>query len=103
MRDGAREGTWRPGPGKALFDAVGRSPGPLLIVADDLGFITADGVTLRDDCGFPGMRILQIGCGVDARNEFLAAKLHSEKQCFEVPISSLRKFLLHLFAAATGR
>ena len=67
----AREGTWRTGPGKALFDAIERALGPLPIVAEDLGFITPDVVALRDDCGFPGMRILQFGFGADASNEFL--------------------------------
>ena len=67
----AREGTWRTGPGKALFDAIERALGPLPIVAEDLGFITPDVRTLRDDCGFPGMRILQFGFGGDASDEFL--------------------------------
>ena len=67
----AREGTWRTGPGKALFDAIERALGTLPIVAEDLGFITPDVVALRDDCGFPGMRILQFGFGADAGNEFL--------------------------------
>jgi len=67
----AREGTWRSGPGKALFGAIERALGPLPIVAEDLGFITPDVIALRDDCGFPGMRILQFGFGGDAGNEFL--------------------------------
>ena len=67
----AREGRWVAGPGKALFDAIERALGPLPIVAEDLGFITPDVVALRDDCGFPGMRILQFGFGADASNEFL--------------------------------
>jgi 4-alpha-glucanotransferase len=67
----AREGRWLPGPGKALFDAIERALGPLPIVAEDLGFITPDVVALRDDCGFPGMRILQFGFGLDGGHEFL--------------------------------
>jgi 4-alpha-glucanotransferase len=67
----AREGTWRTGPGKPLFDAIARALGPLPIVAEDLGFITPDVHVLRDGCGFPGMRILQFGFGDDATNEFL--------------------------------
>ena len=67
----AREGTWRTGPGKALFDAIARALGPLPIVAEDLGFITPDVHALRDGCGYPGMRILQFGFGGDASNEFL--------------------------------
>ena len=67
----AREGTWRTGPGKPLFDAIARALGPLPIVAEDLGFITPDVYALRDGCGYPGMRILQFGFGGDAGNEFL--------------------------------
>ena len=67
----AREGTWRTGPGKPLFDAIAKALGPLPIVAEDLGFITQDVYDLRDGCGFPGMRILQFGFGDDAGNEFL--------------------------------
>jgi 4-alpha-glucanotransferase len=67
----AREGTWRTGPGKALFAAIERALGPLPIVAEDLGFITPDVIALRDDCGFPGMRILQFGFGGEAGSEFL--------------------------------
>ena len=67
----AREGTWRTGPGKALFDAIARALGPLPIVAEDLGFITPDVHALRDGCGYPGMRILQFGFGLDGGHEFL--------------------------------
>ena len=67
----AREGTWRTGPGKPLFDAIARALGPLPIVAEDLGFITQDVYDLRDSLGYPGMRILQFAFGDDAGNDFL--------------------------------
>jgi 4-alpha-glucanotransferase len=67
----AREGTWRTGPGKPLFDAIAKALGPLPIVAEDLGFITPDVYALRDGLGYPGMRILQFAFGGDAGNEFL--------------------------------
>ena len=67
----AERGEWLPGPGKALFDAITRDVGELPIVAEDLGLITADVVQLREDCGFPGMKILQFGFGTDASDEFL--------------------------------
>jgi len=67
----AEEGTWVPGPGKALFDAIERVLGPLPIVAEDLGFITQDVHDLRDACRFPGMKILQFGFGGDAGDEYL--------------------------------
>jgi len=67
----AVEGRWVAGPGRQLFDALRHALGALPIVAEDLGVITPDVVALRDDCGFPGMRILQFGFGGDATHEFL--------------------------------
>lgn len=67
----AIEGRWVPGPGQALFDAIGRALGPLPIVAEDLGLITSDVIALRDGCGFPGMRIVQFAFGADGHHEFL--------------------------------
>jgi 4-alpha-glucanotransferase len=67
----ARVGRWVPGPGKPLFDAIERALGALPIVAEDLGLITPDVIALRDDCGLPGMKILQFGFGGDASHEFL--------------------------------
>ena len=67
----AIDGRWVPGPGRALFDALGAALGPLPIVAEDLGLITPDVVALREACGFPGMRILQFGFGGDASHFYL--------------------------------
>jgi 4-alpha-glucanotransferase len=67
----AEQGSWVPGPGKALFESIARRLGELPIIAEDLGLITEDVVRLRDAFGFPGMKILQFGFGSDARDEFL--------------------------------
>lgn len=67
----AREGRWRRGPGRALFDALGAALGALPIVAEDLGFITEDVHALRDGLGLPGMKILQFAFGGDGGHEFL--------------------------------
>jgi len=58
-------GTWRPGPGRELFEAAQAAIGGLPFVAEDLGVITADVVALRDGLGFPGMRVLQFGFDAD--------------------------------------
>jgi 4-alpha-glucanotransferase len=67
----AEEGTWVPGPGQPLFEAITRALGELPIVAEDLGLITPDVVALRDAFDFPGMKILQFGFDGDGGNEFL--------------------------------
>jgi 4-alpha-glucanotransferase len=57
----ALHGRWRRGPGRDLFDAVGRELGALPFVAEDLGVITAPVRRLRDALGLPGMLVLQFG------------------------------------------
>ncbi|MCP9489228.1 MAG: 4-alpha-glucanotransferase [Solirubrobacteraceae bacterium MAG38_C4-C5] len=72
----AREGAWRRGPGRAVFDAATAAlapsaarrawaPGepaptsPLPILAEDLGAITPPVTRLRRELGLPGMVVLQ--------------------------------------------
>ncbi len=61
----AERGTWVNVPGKELFTALQNSIGELPFWAEDLGVITPDVESLRDDFGFPGMRILQYGFSGD--------------------------------------
>ena len=56
-------GQWRPGPGAAVFRAVEAKLGPLPVIAEDLGLITPEVDRLRDELGFPGMRVLQFAFG----------------------------------------
>lgn len=67
----AVNGRWVPGPGKALFDAIAATLGPVKIIAEDLGVITPDVEALRRDCAFPGMRIFQFAFGSDSGNTYL--------------------------------
>lgn len=53
----ARAGAWRPGPGRAVFDAAHAELGDLPVIAEDLGVITPDVRALRDELGFPGMAV----------------------------------------------
>ena len=64
----AERGQWVEAPGRELFTAIREKLGELPIIAEDLGVITPDVVALRDDFGFPGMRILQFGFGGDKKN-----------------------------------
>jgi 4-alpha-glucanotransferase len=69
-------GRWVEGPGRALFDAIAaalaKRPQELPIVAEDLGEITPEVHRLRDELGFPGMRVLQFGFGESPRTDFHA-------------------------------
>lgn len=63
----ARRGRWVPGPGAALFRAAEAALGPLPFIAEDLGVITSTVEALRDELGFPGMRVLQFAFGDDPK------------------------------------
>jgi 4-alpha-glucanotransferase len=67
----AREGTWEPAPGRALFRALSAEHPELPLVAEDLGVITADVEELRRDFGLPGMRVLQFGFDGSSDNPHL--------------------------------
>jgi 4-alpha-glucanotransferase len=64
-------GRWVETPGRELFASIRRELGELPIIAEDLGVITPDVDALRDEFGFPGMRILQFAFGSDATNRNL--------------------------------
>jgi 4-alpha-glucanotransferase len=55
----ARGGQWRPGPGRALFDALGADLGSLPLIVEDLGEVDENTRQLRDSLGLPGMAVLQ--------------------------------------------
>jgi 4-alpha-glucanotransferase len=62
----ALSGSWKRGPGRAVFDAAERELGsPLPLVAEDLGVITPPVDRLRASLGLPGMRVLQFGFDPD--------------------------------------
>ena len=63
----AVKGTWVKGPGIELFNAVKGTLGDVEMIAEDLGLITPEVDKLRDDLGFPGMKILQMAFGSDPK------------------------------------
>jgi 4-alpha-glucanotransferase len=72
----AERGRWVDSPGRELFTAIRNALGELPIIAEDLGVITPDVEKLRDDFGFPGMRILQFAFSSDTKNIDLPHNYH---------------------------
>ncbi|HMT06545.1 MAG TPA: 4-alpha-glucanotransferase [Pyrinomonadaceae bacterium] len=64
----AENGAWADVSGELLFATLKRRLGDLPIIAEDLGSVTPEVERLRDNCGFPGMRIMQYAFGGDAYN-----------------------------------
>lgn len=55
----ALHGRYQRTPGRPFFAALGKALRAPQIVAEDLGAVTPQALNLRDEFGFPGMRILQ--------------------------------------------
>jgi 4-alpha-glucanotransferase len=69
----AVHGHWVEGPGADFFHAVEKRLGKLPLIAEDLGLITSQVERLRDEMGFPGMRVLQFAFDGDGGNTHLPA------------------------------
>ncbi|HEY4533459.1 MAG TPA: 4-alpha-glucanotransferase, partial [Fusobacterium sp.] len=67
----AKEGSWEPGPGLELFDTIKKELGDVPIIAENLGFIDEKAKKLLEDCGFPGMKVLQFAFEGGAENQDL--------------------------------
>lgn len=67
----AKNGKWLKGPGMKLFNALSEQFEDLEIIAEDLGFLTEETVKLKDDTGFPGMKVLEFAFGGDSKNTYL--------------------------------
>lgn len=61
----ARGGQWMKGPGMDFIQAVKKNLPQLDLIAEDLGFLTPEVLQLRDDSGYPGMKVL--GFAFDSR------------------------------------
>ena len=73
----AENGSWVQGPGKSFFDAMLREFGSLPVIAEDLGLITPEVNSMRKECGFPGMKVLQFAFEDDWHQPFLPHNVES--------------------------
>jgi 4-alpha-glucanotransferase len=67
----AVKGKWVKGPGEYFFTTLKAKLKELPIIAEDLGIITPPVEKMRDQQGFPGMRVLQFAFESDAKNPYL--------------------------------
>lgn len=67
----AVHGRWVSGPGQPFFDQLTDQLDPLSIIAEDLGVITPDVITLMQENAFPGMAVIQFGFDAGLDNQHL--------------------------------
>ncbi len=66
----AEHGTWVAGPRYDFFKIIEKEVPGVEIVAEDLGLMTPGVIKLREQCGYPGMKILQFAFGQNFNGEF---------------------------------
>lgn len=76
----AERGEWVDGPGADFFEKVLGALGKAQIFVEDLGVVTKDVMALRDEFGFPGIKILLFAFGTDDFAESYLPHNHS-KNC----------------------
>ena len=80
--DTARNGRWKPGPGKEFITAVKTALPGLPVIAEDLGFMTDEVKELREFSGFPGMKILQFAFDPSGESEYLPFRCEPNSVCY---------------------
>ena len=71
MEETAINGRWLPGPGQPFFEEMDQRLGGMSIIAEDLGLITPEVARLRDNLGYPGMKILLFAFDGNPQNAYL--------------------------------
>ena len=78
----AKGGKWITGPGMAFMNTLKKSLPQLKLIAEDLGFLTQEVLDLRDNSGYPGMKVL--GFAFDSRepSDYLPHTYTSNTVCY---------------------
>lgn len=64
-------GEWSKGPGYDLFKRIKEELGELKIISEDLGFLTQEVKDLREDTGYPGIKVLQFAFDPKEESDYL--------------------------------
>lgn len=67
----AMYGQWKKGPGIAVFQKMKEVFKSVHIIAEDLGFLTPSVITLVEETGFPGMKVLQFAFDSREKSNYL--------------------------------
>ncbi|PIE98981.1 MAG: 4-alpha-glucanotransferase [Treponema sp.] len=67
----AKNGSWKKGPGISFFKSLEKKLGHLPVIAEDLGLLDDAVLKLRDNTGYPGMKVLQFAFNPNAESEYL--------------------------------
>ena len=67
----AIHGKWEKGPGLDFFQSIEKKLGSLPLIAEDLGILTPEVISLREKTGYPGMKVLQFAFDPSGKSDYL--------------------------------
>ena len=78
----AKNGRWIKGPGMSFINAVKTQLPELNMIAEDLGFLTQEVLDLRDESGFPGMKVLEFAFDSREPSDYLPHTYTRNTVCY---------------------
>ena len=78
----ARNGKWVKGPGLDFMNIVKEKLPHISLIAEDLGFLTQEVLDMRDDSGFPGMKVLEFAFDSRESSEYLPHTYPANSVCY---------------------
>ena len=78
----AKNGSWRPGPGRAFIDAVKNEFPDMRFIAEDLGYLNEDVRGLVEYAGFPGMKVLEFAFDPREPSDYLPHTYDKNCVCY---------------------
>lgn len=78
----AKGGKWVKGPDMAFIEAIQKGLPELTMIAEDLGFLTQEVLDLRDNSGFPGMKVLEFAFDSREPSDYLPHTYTRNTVCY---------------------
>ncbi len=78
----AKNGHWVKGPDMDFVEAVRKGLPDLQIIAEDLGYLTPEVLALRDNSGWPGMKVLQFAFDSREPSDYLPYTYGANSVCY---------------------
>ena len=78
----AKNGKWIKGPGMSFMNALKEQLPELSFIAEDLGFLTQEVLDLRDNSGFPGMKVLEFAFDSREPSDYLPHTYTQNTVCY---------------------
>lgn len=78
----AVNGKWAKGPKSGFFKTIKKALGDVAIIAEDLGTLDEGVYKLLEDCGFPGMKVIEFAFDGNPNNPYLPDNICENSVCY---------------------